>query len=464
MKSVKSMLMAACVVGTLVAMTSCEELMSVFDNPVKSNLQVETSTVELFPGETVVRAGKSRNKDAVQYESSNPTVATVDATGMVTAIAPGVATILVSVPQNKYYLEESASYQVRVINVKLQEKALIGVGDYETLDFDLQFSDANVPVAWTSSDESVATVNANGMVTAVADGKATVTARFAIRQVSRQVSCAVTTKTKTSLNNIGADYTVQDGEVLTGFTDNPIKIADGATVVMSNAWIYSPGNPITCLGNATIITAEGKYGGGEPSTSEGKAALKVGPAGTTLTLKGKGELYVYGKSVAAAIGTDVNGTCGNIVIESGHVTATGGTFGVGIGAGDGGTCGNITITGGQVKASSPSYGAAIGCGDTWYGPTTCGNITITGGKVTATAASNAAGIGTGVSRENKTNLCGDITISGGTVVATKGINATYDVGPGDNSTKATEFMGTVGKVTVLVPVKDSNGNDATIYQ
>lgn len=185
--------------------------------------------------------------------------------------------------------------------------------------------------------------------------------------------------------------------MLTGFTDKPVKIAAGATVVMSNAWIYSPGNPVTCLGNATIITAEGKYGGGEPSTSEGKAALKVGPAGTTLTLKGKGNLYITGKSVAAAIGTDVKGTCGNIVIESGYVAAQGGSFGVGIGAGDGGTC-------------------------------------------------------------------GDITISGGTVVATKGVNATYDVGPGDNSTRDTEFMGTVGKVTVSVPVKDADGNDATIYQ
>ena len=458
---VERMLMAACVVCTLVVMTGCDELMAALDNPVKSYLQVETSTVELFPGETVTRAGKSINTDAIQYESSNPTVATVDATGKVTAIAPGVATIQLSVPQNEYYLGERASYQVKVFKVMLQEKALIGVGDYETLDFDLQSGEgAGVAVEWTSSDESVATVDVNGVVTAVADGKATVTVKVA----SRQASCAVTVKTKTKLDNIGEDYTVQDGEVLTGFTDKPVKIAAEATVVMSNAWIYSPGNPVTCLGNATIITAEGKYGGGEPSTSEQKAALKVGPAGTTLTLKGKGNLYITGKSVAAAIGTDVKGTCGNIVIESGYVAAQGGSFGVGIGAGDGGTCGDITIHGGQVIASSASYGAAIGCGDTWYGSTTCGNITITGGKVTATATSNAAGIGTGVSRVNKTNRCGDITISGGTVVATKGVNATYDVGPGDNSTKDTEFMGTVGKVTVSVPVKDADGNDATIYQ
>ena len=68
--------MAACVVCTLVVMTGCDELMATLDNPVKSYLQVETSTVELFPGETVTRAGKSINTDAIQYESSNPTTPT----------------------------------------------------------------------------------------------------------------------------------------------------------------------------------------------------------------------------------------------------------------------------------------------------------------------------------------------------------------------------------------------------
>ena len=109
----------------------------------------------------------------LRSNESDSTVAIVDATGKVTAIAPGVATIQLSVPQNEYYLGERASYQVIVFDFKLQEKALIGVGDYETLDFDLQSGEgAGVPVEWTSSDESVATVNANGVVTAVADGKA----------------------------------------------------------------------------------------------------------------------------------------------------------------------------------------------------------------------------------------------------------------------------------------------------
>ena len=42
---VERMLMAACVVCTLVVMTGCDDLMAALDNPVKSYLQVETSRV-----------------------------------------------------------------------------------------------------------------------------------------------------------------------------------------------------------------------------------------------------------------------------------------------------------------------------------------------------------------------------------------------------------------------------------
>ena len=60
---VERMLMAACVVCTLVVMTGCDELMATLDNPVKSYLQVETTTVELFPGETV-----THRRDTIRVE------------------------------------------------------------------------------------------------------------------------------------------------------------------------------------------------------------------------------------------------------------------------------------------------------------------------------------------------------------------------------------------------------------
>lgn len=54
---------------------------------------------------------------------------------------------------------------------------------------------------------------------------------------------------------------------------------------------------------------------------------------------------------AACIGGAADLPCGNIVIEGGTITASGGAYSAGIGGGSGGNCGTITITGGKVTAN-----------------------------------------------------------------------------------------------------------------
>ena len=100
-------------------------------------------------------------------------------------------------------------------------------------------------------------------------------------------------------------------------------------------------------------------------------------------------------------------------------SALGSTYsGAGIG-GRGESFGNITIEGGDVTATGGENAAGIGGGhaDT----PSCGNISISGGTVRATGGANAAGIGCGYANYGHTSTCGDITISGGTVTATAGI-------------------------------------------
>ena len=70
------------------------------------------------------------------------------------------------------------------------------------------------------------------------------------------------------------------------------------------------------------------------------------------------------------------------------------TCGAGIGSGNYGSCNNITINSGSVTAEFYEFGAGIGGGD--YG--TCNNITINSGSVTASSTSGA-GIGDSNSRE-----------------------------------------------------------------
>ena len=192
-----------------------------------------------------------------------------------------------------------------------------------------------------------------------------------------------------------------------------VTIPDGKTVVLSGVNISS--GSITCSGNVTMIL----LGSNSVTTATNeKAAIKIGGSGTTLTITGSGSLTAQGGQSAAGIGTDRNGTGGNIVINGGTVTATGGKFGAGIGTG---------------RAQS--------------GSSTCGDITINGGTVTATGGSNGgAGIGTGLSiTSGGSNTCGAITIGTGVtmVTATKGSGAPNSIGNGQADFGGTQTCGTI---------------------
>lgn len=221
------------------------------------------------------------------------------------------------------------------------------------------------------------------------------------------------------------EYTAKKGEMLTGTITTKrisIQIDSDADVALknltidyekpsgSNFYFHNPG--ITCKGNATIIL-EGTnkvkaFEGDFPGIS---AATNISNNDYTLTIKGDGSLEAIGQMGGAGIGGGNGGNCGNIVIESGSITATGGNNAAGIGSGNGSgnssSCGNITISGGTVKATGGNNAAGIGTGDNG----TCGSITITSHvtKVTAKKGINAlCSIGKG----NGNSSCGKVTILG----------------------------------------------------
>ena len=117
---------------------------------------------------------------SVTWESSDTNIATVDTNGVVTAVAPGTATITVTTVDGGYKdtcpVTVTAA-PVPVTGVSLNKDSLaLGVGDSETLTATVKPEDAtNKAVTWTSSNSTVATVDQNGVVTAVAPGTATIT-------------------------------------------------------------------------------------------------------------------------------------------------------------------------------------------------------------------------------------------------------------------------------------------------
>ena len=237
------------------------------------------------------------------------------------------------------------------------------------------------------------------------------------------------------LSTVTENYVAQDGDVLTGAFpkwDYYISITDGATVTLSN--IYLEDSHIECLGDATIILADGTentiFGFEKPGIFGTKK-------NTTITIKGTGSLYVKGEKYCAGIG----GTGCNIVIEDGNITAVGGDgfqdrSGAGIGSGYGydimeqikslplEEVGDITISGGTITAKGGPNSAGIGRG---YKGVNCGTITINGGTVVAYGGIEGAGIG---GCEDMTG--GDIFIYGGDITAYGGDYAA-GIGGGDGA-------------------------------
>ena len=269
------------------------------------------------------------------------------------------------------------------------------------------------------------------------------------------ISIKMSPATNINLANVFRDITVTDGCTVTGTLANILKIsiADGATVTLDGAsinadraWTNSNNAGITCVGNATIILADGstnhvngfnnKYPGiyvpGDPANSNNNK---------TLTIKGNGTLNastILGvNDSGAGIGGSGNSHCGNIRIEGGTINATGGSGATGIGGGWNTSCGDITITGGSITAVGGIYAAGIGSGAGTGGTSgVCGNILITGGTIDATGGNASAGIGGG-------KVCGDITITGTNITARKGSGAPYSIGAGNNASCGTVTVNNV---------------------
>ncbi len=116
------------------------------------------------------------------WESSNTSVATVDATGLVTAVAAGTATITASAGDVQATVEITVvSATQPVVSVEVSPSAetitLGGMLQLSAAAFDENGQAVSgAEFSWESSNASVATVDATGLVTAVAAGTATITA------------------------------------------------------------------------------------------------------------------------------------------------------------------------------------------------------------------------------------------------------------------------------------------------
>lgn len=179
-----------------------EEIISV------SSISLDQSAVSLSVDETQTLSPTISPENAtyktVTWSSDKTSVATVDANGKVTAVAEGTANITVTATNGTVDTSDdetatcvvtvnaAAPSVVNVTEVEINKTSTtLTVGGTETLTATVRPDNAtDKTVTWSSDNTSVATVGANGKVTAVAAGTATIT--VTTTDGSKTATCSVT--------------------------------------------------------------------------------------------------------------------------------------------------------------------------------------------------------------------------------------------------------------------------------
>ena len=134
---------------------------------------------------------RSASDRTVRWESNQPSVATVDENGLITGVADGMATITVSCVAAE---SVKASFSVEVYS-ELRSIQITGAANVtagETIALQTVRSPSSVDAAqvqWNSSEERVLTVDADGVVTGVVPGYASITAGIGGVTDTKQITC-----------------------------------------------------------------------------------------------------------------------------------------------------------------------------------------------------------------------------------------------------------------------------------
>ena len=122
------------------------------------------------------KIAKAAEKLTLEWATSDETVATVDETGLVTAVGAGEADITVRISEREITAVCAITVEIKADGVDAPEAMELTVGDEgKSLDAKITPEDAtNVMLRYESSDENIATVDENGVVTPVAAGECTI--------------------------------------------------------------------------------------------------------------------------------------------------------------------------------------------------------------------------------------------------------------------------------------------------
>jgi|GEM_PF-1113597 len=208
-----------------------------------SGIVLDTAELELAIGTsgmlqaTVMPSGATNRR--VIWSSSDSSVATVDSSGNVTGLSAGTAIITVKSTDGGFAAEAVVSVVVPVAGITLEPafmRLAIGEGYGQLMPSFQPTNATNQAVDWTSSNEAIVTVDANGTVTPVGQGSAMVTATTrnggfqAVSIVTVSEGAASYRTVKLAAGNNHTLALNSDGTVSATGNNDSGKLGDGTTI------------------------------------------------------------------------------------------------------------------------------------------------------------------------------------------------------------------------------------------
>ena len=260
------------------------------------SIAIEPQTATLMSiGETVQLASRVLDQNGqpvagavVAWSSGDAAVATVNASGLVTAVSNGTTQITVRSGSVSASATVTVMQSAGSIAIEPQTATLMSIG--ETVQLASRVLDQNgqpvagAVVAWSSGDAAVATVNASGLVTAVSNGTTQITVR------SGSVSASATVTVMQSAGSIAIE------------PQTATLMSIGETVQLASRVLDQNGQPVA---------------GAVVAWSSGDAAVATVNASGLVTAVSNGttQITVRSGSVSASATVTVMQSAGSIAIE-----------------------------------------------------------------------------------------------------------------------------------------------------
>jgi uncharacterized protein YjdB len=223
-----------------------------------SSLILDEKTKEMNVGETyrlgyVITPTNAANKE-VSWSSSNTAVASVDATGLIKAVAAGQAVITVKTADGTLTASCTITVKQKATGITLDatDLELYVNQSYELKATVTPASSTDYKLTWESSNSTVATVDDKGKVTAISAGRTTITVKTSTGQVAY---CYITVKQQaTGLQLNYKEKTIVIGEA---FTIKATVVPSSAANEVSVNWSSSKTSVATVSANGEVKGIKG---------------------------------------------------------------------------------------------------------------------------------------------------------------------------------------------------------------